>query len=276
MSTEEAPFPRLSHTAVWTGESMIVWGGVNNGYYLPLLFDDGGLYHVKPPNRPPVADGGPDLRIECSSQMGSPVRLDGTGSTDPDSTPGTNDDIVQFTWIEDFGSPAARVLGESAKLQITLPLGEHHITLQVTDHAGATATDEVVVAIVDTRPPSLTLALTPELLWPPNSRMVTITATVTATDACSATTFTLDSITKNESARQFGSFGGGDDVQGADYGTADLSFMLRASRNPHGIGRVYTVVYTAVDASGNATTAEASVIVPHDMRDKVKGLEPIP
>ena len=106
--------------------------------------------------------------------------------------------------------------------------------------------------------------------------MVTITATATATDACGATTFTLDSITKNESARRFGSFGGGDDVQGADYGTSDLSFMLRANRNPHGTGRIYAVVYTAVDASGNATTAEANVIVPHDMRDKVKGLEPSP
>src|SRR5678816_2052099 len=29
MSTDGAPAPRVSHTAVWTGDEMIVWGGIN-------------------------------------------------------------------------------------------------------------------------------------------------------------------------------------------------------------------------------------------------------
>jgi len=40
-STTNAPQPRYSHTAVWTGNQMIVWGGVNNG----IGVDTGGRYN---------------------------------------------------------------------------------------------------------------------------------------------------------------------------------------------------------------------------------------
>jgi hypothetical protein len=36
----------------------------------------------------------------------------------------------------------------------------------------------------------------------------------------------------------------------------------RAGNNP--AGRIYTVTYSATDASGNKATASATVIVPHD------------
>jgi len=31
LSTTNAPSPRLSHTAVWTGKEMVVWGGATRG-----------------------------------------------------------------------------------------------------------------------------------------------------------------------------------------------------------------------------------------------------
>jgi hypothetical protein len=45
---------------------------------------------------------------------------------------------------------------------------------------------------------------------------------------------------------------------------ADSDFRLRAERAGGGAGRIYTVGYTAVDVSGNVTTVENYVLVPHD------------
>lgn len=52
------------------------------------------------------------------------------------------------------------------------------------------------------------------------------------------------------------------DITGADLGTDDRSFQLRAERSGSGSGRTYTVVYKATDASGNVATASATVFIP--------------
>ena len=44
--------------------------------------------------------------------------------------------------------------------------------------------------------------------------------------------------------------------------------MLRAEREgKNKAGRIYTVTYSATDASGNKTTASATVTVPHDEKE---------
>ena len=43
-STTNAPDARQSHTAVWTGSEMIVWGGIGNGFPAPN-FNTGGRYN---------------------------------------------------------------------------------------------------------------------------------------------------------------------------------------------------------------------------------------
>jgi len=49
-------------------------------------------------------------------------------------------------------------------------------------------------------------------------------------------------------------------------GTDDRTISLRADRSTEGPGRTYTISYRAIDASGNATTADAVIQVPHDLR----------
>ena len=49
--------------------------------------------------------------------------------------------------------------------------------------------------------------------------------------------------------------------QDAEIGANDGSFRLRSERSGTGPGRVYTVTYSAVDASKNTTTAVALVTV---------------
>jgi len=103
-------------------------------------------------NSPPVAEAGPDRQVECPGPEGAQVTLDGSGSTDPDSSPGTNDDIVSFAWYEGGVLVAT---GETP--QVRLPLGSHILTLTVTDSDGLSSSDQVTVTVQDTTPPALSL-----------------------------------------------------------------------------------------------------------------------
>jgi len=217
------------------------------------------------PNAPPVADAGEDRTIECASESGARVTLDGSGSSDPDSSEGTNDDIVSFEWFEFFGAPDETPLGEGETLEVELSAGDHVITLKVTDSEGETDTDEVTIDIQDTTPPSISVTLDPSMLWPPNHRMVDVSAMVDADDACGDTTIMLISVVSSEDENANGDGNTEPDIMGADPGTDDRSFRLRAERAGGGSGRVYTVKYKATDEAGNEsdeTTAE--VVVPHD------------
>jgi hypothetical protein len=49
-----------------------------------------------------------------------------------------------------------------------------------------------------------------------------------------------------------------------------ISLWLRAERSGSGPARTYTVIVTATDAAGNATTATIDVLVPHDRRSSTR------
>lgn len=150
---------------------------------------------------------------------------------------------------------------------VVLALGEHVITLKVTDSTGKTSTDEVVVTVVDTRPPVVSLSLTPSRLWPPNHKMVHVTAALTVHE-CGPYTVSLESVTSSEPDNGLGDGDTSNDIQGVEAGTPDYDFDLRAERAGGGSGRVYTVVYRIVDAGGTETMATARVRVPHDQGQK--------
>ena len=76
-------------------------------------------------------------------------------------------------------------------------------------------------------------------------------------------TVVLTSVVSNEPDNGKGDGNTVDDVQGADVGTADYDFQVRAERSAKGSGRVYTVTYTATDAFGNSASGSATVTVPH-------------
>jgi len=118
---------------------------------------------------------------------------------------------------------------------------------------------------MDTEPPEITLTVNPNLLWPPNHKMVDIVATVTVSDLCDENpTWKLLSITSNEPEEGPGNKNY-PDIMGHEVGTADTQFQLRAERLGTGSSRVYTITYQATDASNNSATAEATVTVPHDL-----------
>lgn len=113
----------------------------------------------------------------------------------------------------------------------------------------------------DTTPPTLSVTLSPTTLWPPNGKFVPVTATVSVNDDYDpAPDIKLESITPSELSAP-------DDIRDAALGTDDRQFMLKATRDgDNKAGRIYTVIYSATDASGNQSIASATVTVPHDER----------
>jgi len=208
---------------------------------------------------PPVADAGADSATECAGVEGAAVLLDGSGSTDPG---GSVDAIIRHEWFEDFGLPSETFLGEGQTLAATLSLGAHAITLRVTNAAGLDDLDEVVAAVVDTTSPEISVEVHPRSLWPPNHRLVPIATVVRATDACGPPSIVLESIASSEPDDAPGSGNTAGDIQGAEIGTPDFEFLLRAERAGSGAARIYTITYAAADASGNEAAAGAEVRVP--------------
>ena len=208
-------------------------------------------------NTPPVANAGSDQTVEQTSYQGAEVTLNGTASSDPD------DDPLTFSWSApaiSFDDPT------SSTPTATFPLGTTTVTLIVNDGTVDSELDTVDITVQDTTPPEISISVSPDILWPPNHKMIQITATVIVSDICDpAPAVVLTSIVSNEPHDAKGNGDGNtvNDIQDATFGTADYTFLLRAERAGTGDGRVYTITYTVTDASGNSASASATVTVPH-------------
>jgi hypothetical protein len=154
------------------------------------------------------------------------------------------------------------VVGHNAPA--AFPLGTTQVTFTATDDSGNASSCQAPVTVVDTTSPTISVTLSRNTLWPPNHRLVPVTAHVRAADTCGPTAFELVSISSNEPDDGTGDGHTGDDIQGAAFGTADTSFLLRAERSGASErGREYTAVYRVTDGSGNVSVATAVVRVPH-------------
>jgi hypothetical protein len=237
---------------------------------IQLCIDDAGIgFKLRPrgiDNVHPAADAGEDREVECPSPHGARATLDGSGSSDPDSTPGTDDDIASYEWFEDYGEPGQRALGTGEILPVTFAIGAHDVTLAVTDLDGLVSMDDVLITVVDTTAPEISATADPATLWPPNHRMVDVEVVVHSDDICSTPAVVLASATGDEPDNAPGNGDGDtvDDIQDAETGTADFLLKLRAERDGAGGGRTYTLTYAATDASGNESSTDALVNVPHN------------
>ena len=147
------------------------------------------------------------------------------------------------------------------------PVGTTTVTYTATDPTRNTAICSFTVTVIDRTPPRITVSLSDTRLWPPNHRMVNITATVSASDNCSSGSslnWVLESITSNEDDNGYGDGDTENDIQNASFNTRDLTFSLRRERSGRGNDRIYTITYKATDAAGNISRATATVTVPHN------------
>jgi hypothetical protein len=95
---------------------------------------------------------------------------------------------------------------------------------------------------------------TPNVLWPPNHKMVPVTVTVSSTGVSNCR---IVSVSSNE-------------LITSSYWkiTGDLTVSLRAERLGTGRARLYTITLTCMDTFGNNVTGNVTVTVPHDHGDK--------
>jgi hypothetical protein len=201
---------------------------------------------------PPVVNCPADITVECTQHGG---------------TPATHPAIAAFL----AGASAVDICDPTPTLANNAPAFFNHgitvVTWTARDDDGNTSTCSARVNVVDTTPPVITVQVTPDTLWAPNHRLVTVRPTVIVTDICDPNpTFVLTSITVNEPDNGLGDGNTTGDVRQAAYGTPDTTFQLRSERSGPGNGRVYTIRYTARDMAGNTASATARVTVTHDRR----------
>ncbi len=130
--------------------------------------------------------------------------------------------------------------------------------------------DPVIVGldVCDEVAPTLDVSVTPDMLWPPNHKYVTVVPTITVNDDFDPNpVVTLVSVVSNEPDDGLGDGDTPDDIVINPDGT----FSLRAERSGTGNGRIYTITYEATDACGNSTQATATVTVPHSQPSRQLG-----
>lgn len=103
----------------------------------------------------------------------------------------------------------------------------------------------------------------PDLIWPPNHKMVSIEV-LGVTDVCGGTPrITIDSIFQDEPLDSEGD--GNTEPDASGVGTS--SAKVRAERAGTGNGRVYHIGFTARDSRGEVCSGTVQVGVPHDNND---------
>jgi len=166
--------------------------------------------------------------------------------------------------VTDACDPEPLVVNDAA---VSLPLGANEVVWFATDASGNRAGCTQHVEVSDTQPPRISMIATPDVLWPPNHRMMAVQVGIQVDDSCDMSSVpALVSVRSNEPDD---APGGGDgntttDIRDVSIGTADTSIVLRAERSADGPGRIYTLTYVARDASGNMASAQRVVSVPHD------------
>jgi murein DD-endopeptidase MepM/ murein hydrolase activator NlpD len=200
-------------------------------------------------NHPPVCDANGPYLAECAGPTTS-FSLDGTGSSDPDGDP------LTFTWTGPFVGGVATGATPTVQLPGT---GAFSVALEVGDGL-ATDNCSAAVTVVDTTQPTVTCAVAVPSLSPPNHELVNVGLTAGAADICDGplpVAVAVFSDEDDETPTGSGHFS--PDAKDLAPGTA----RLRSERMGNGDGRVYLVVASATDGSGNVARDCCTVTVPH-------------
>jgi hypothetical protein len=167
-------------------------------------------------------------------------------------------------------SPQIRTGQTTGRMSVSLDkadssyLGGHAL---VTFSDGTPINLTVPVDQLDVTPPSLTVILSPDTIVSQSNKLVPIKASfILKDDYDRLPEIKLVSIIANEYLEP-------SDIRDASYGLDDRYFKLLATSKSLA-GRIYTVTYSATDASGNQTIASATVTVTNPAGDAVFGATP--
>ena len=205
--------------------------------------------------------------VEVPSDWHSKLGIPATSSNSPTgwkvsvSDP-ENGETHAILWeVINDKSPALLGGQTLAKMSVTLDRPDAnyltgHAMVHFTNRYPATIT--VPIEQLDITPPTLVVTLNPSILRPSDDKLIPVNAifTVKEDDYDRLPEIKLESITANEPLDP-------GDIRDASFGIDDRYIKLRAHHNGSS-DRIYTVIYSATDASGNQTLASATVTVPYD------------
>ena len=159
-----------------------------------------------------------------------------------------------------------KVIGKTTDPLTYTEQGTFTITWTFDDGNGNTTTQKQTVIVKDTTPPNIkNLTVSPNVLSPPNHKMVPVVVAISLSDNCDAApACKIISVGSNEPENGLGD---GDTAPDWEI-TGNLTVNLRAERSGTGSGRVYTIKVQCTDTSGNSLMRNVIVTVPHDQRKK--------
>jgi hypothetical protein len=146
--------------------------------------------------------------------------------------------------------------------------GVNKVQFRSIDLAGNVEEVKSIEVKIDKSVPTLNVSFNQSVITDRNHKLVPIKAFVAADDNLSGiSTIELVSIISNQLDNGKGDGNTTQDIQGAEFGTSDTDFLVRAERNGSG-DRIYTVTYKASDKAGNYVISSQDIVVKHDNSKK--------
>ena len=133
------------------------------------------------------------------------------------------------------------------------PVGTTSVTCTTTQGSSCTFT----VTINDTQAPSVTCSVSTSTLWPPDHLLINVGLSLSAADNCPGVTTSVAVFGDENDEEATGDGNYSPDAKDIAAGT----LRLRAERKGNGDGRVYLIIVTATDASGNVSRCCRTVTV---------------
>jgi hypothetical protein len=210
-------------------------------------------------NAPPTVNCPSEAFAECgaSTQLTAQV-------SDPEGAAMTVVWTLNGTSIQTNYVPATSP-GTAIDVSLTgsFPLGTNTVAIGVSDGANAAAC-VTSVTVFDTAPPTLSnVTPAPNVLWPPNNKMIAVTLQALAADTCSPASWRIIGVRSSDSLK-----GQSSQTSSPDWDiTGDHTLLLRARCLLRSVDRKYYVTVQATDASGNKSQLQTvTVTVPRSYR----------
>lgn len=199
-------------------------------------------------------------------QISTPVVIDGQVSD-------FDGDLLSYEWWEGGNLLASGTIqavygGTPAGLPShtinNLDLGIHTLTLKVSDRVNQPVSSNINVEIIDTIAPIISPAADKTILWPAKHQMVNVTIFTNSSDNSGDPVSLTAIVSSNEPQNGLGDGDTSPDWTEPIVSDGIITLQLRAERSGKGNGRIYTIYMVASDQSGNSSTAQVNILVPHD------------